>query len=562
MTEIGAELGGRYRLLALLGQGGMATIYRALDTQLGREVAVKLLRPEYLRDPDFSSRFRQEAQNAASLSHPNVVTVYDYGEDPSGPYIVMEHVDGEDLASILRRVGPLPPQQAARVAAAIARALAAAHARGIVHRDVKPGNVLIGQDGRVKVVDFGIARALAEAQMTLPGTTLGSVHYFSPEQARGEPATAASDVFALGIVLFEMMTGRRPWESDSAASVALARLSGPVPDPALIRPSIPPELAAISRRAMAMDPVARFTSAAEMADALEGTRPASSAAVAATTGVTAAGAVATGVTAAGVARSNPTVARANPAVGRYPTDAYADIGERPRAPVAAAVPRDEPASGTSPAVWLAGLLALALLAGVAFLIFRLLSSSAPVTTTQVTVPNFVGKTAEVASSQAEALDLTIVATPMESDKAAGTILAQDPTAGQRVDRGSEVAVTVAASRGTVPVPDLQRKSESDALQAISDAGLRLGTRSEDFDAIVPAGQVIRSNPSAGNIVVKGTRIDIVVSKGPEPTPSPSPSPSPTPTPTPTPTPKPKPTPTPEPPVPTPVPSVPLPTPSA
>ena len=169
MAEIGTILGGRYRLVELLGQGGMATIFRAHDTQLGREVAVKLLRPEYLRDPDFSSRFRQEAQNAASLSHPNVVTVYDYGEDPSGPFIVMEYVDGEDLATILRRNGALPPTQAARIAAAVARALAASHARGIVHRDVKPGNVLIGRDGRVKVVDFGIARAIAEAQMTLPG---------------------------------------------------------------------------------------------------------------------------------------------------------------------------------------------------------------------------------------------------------------------------------------------------------------------------------------------------------------------------------------------------------
>ncbi|MBA2702111.1 MAG: serine/threonine protein kinase, partial [Chloroflexi bacterium] len=272
MAEIGTELGGRYRLLAPLGQGGMATIYRAMDRQLGREVAVKLLRPEYLRDPDFSSRFRQEAQNAASLSHPNVVTVYDYGADPSGPYIVMELVDGEDLASILRRVGPLPPQQAARVAAAVARALAAAHARGIVHRDVKPGNILIGRDGRVKVVDFGIARALAEAQMTLPGTTLGSVHYFSPEQARGQPTTAASDVYGLGIVLFEMMTGRRPWEGDSAASVALARLSGPVPDPARLRPGIPPELAAITRKAMALEPRDRFASAAEMAGARSSSR--------------------------------------------------------------------------------------------------------------------------------------------------------------------------------------------------------------------------------------------------------------------------------------------------
>ena len=176
----------------------MATIYRATDTGLGRDVALKLLRPEYLRDPDFSSRFRQEAQAAASLSHPNVVTVYDYGEDPSGPYIVMELVDGEDLATILRRSGALPPRQVARIGAGVARALAAAHARGLVHRDIKPGNVLIGRDGQVKVVDFGIARAIAEAQMTLPGTTLGSVHYFSPEQARGEPATAASDIYSLG----------------------------------------------------------------------------------------------------------------------------------------------------------------------------------------------------------------------------------------------------------------------------------------------------------------------------------------------------------------------------
>ena len=273
MAEIGSIFGGRYRLVELLGQGGMATVYRALDTQLGRDVTIKLLRPEYLRDPDFSSRFRQEAQNAASLSHPNVVTVYDYGEDPSGPFIVMEYVDGEDLATILKRNGSLPPTQAARIAAAVARALEAAHARGIVHRDVKPGNVLIGRDGRVKVVDFGIARAIAEAQMTLPGTTLGSVHYFSPEQARGEPTTAASDIFSLGIVLFEMLTGSRPWEGDSAAAVALARLSPPVPDPVLLRPSLPSDLAAIDRKSLALDPADRFATAGAMADALERTIP-------------------------------------------------------------------------------------------------------------------------------------------------------------------------------------------------------------------------------------------------------------------------------------------------
>jgi serine/threonine-protein kinase len=190
----------------------------------------------------------------------------------------MEFVDGEDLATILRRNGSLPPAQAARIAGAVARALAAAHARGIVHRDVKPGNVLIGRDGRVKVVDFGIARAVAEAQMTLPGTTLGSVHYFSPEQARGESSTNESDIYSLGIVLYEMLTGSRPWEGDSAASVALARLSGPVPDPVLVRPSLPPDLAAITRKALASSPVDRFASAASMADALETSRTAAGAA--------------------------------------------------------------------------------------------------------------------------------------------------------------------------------------------------------------------------------------------------------------------------------------------
>ena len=220
MTDIGSVLGGRYRLIELLGQGGMATIYRARDNQLERDVAVKVLRPEYGRDPDFFARFRQEAQSAASLNHPNVVSVYDYGVDEIGPFIVMELVDGQDLATIVRTSGPLPPRQAARLAAEIARAIAAAHESGFVHRDIKPGNVLVTRDGRVKVTDFGIARAVAEAQLTLPGTTLGSVHYFSPEQARGETTTPASDIYSLGIVLFELLTGHRPWTGDSAAAIA------------------------------------------------------------------------------------------------------------------------------------------------------------------------------------------------------------------------------------------------------------------------------------------------------------------------------------------------------
>ena len=264
MAEIGNVLAGRYRLIELLGQGSMAKIYRARDGQLERDVAVKVLRPEYGQDPDFGSRFRQEAQAAASLNHPSIVSVYDYGTEAAGPFIVMELVDGEDLASIIRRSGALTPRRAARLAAETARAISVAHANGFVHRDVKPGNILVTNDGRVKVADFGIARAVAEAQLTLPGTTLGSVHYFSPEQARGEQATAASDIYSLGIVLYELLTGRRPWEGDSAAAVAMARLTGPVPILSSVRAGIPPTLEAIVRKALAQDPAERFATSVAM----------------------------------------------------------------------------------------------------------------------------------------------------------------------------------------------------------------------------------------------------------------------------------------------------------
>ncbi len=546
MAEIGTIFGGRYRLLELLGQGGMATIFRALDTQLGREVAVKLLQPQYLRDPDFSSRFRQEAQNAASLSHPNVVTVYDYGEDPQGPFIVMEYVDGEDLASILRRNGALPPTQATRIAAAVARALAASHARGIVHRDVKPGNVLIGRDGRVKVVDFGIARAIAEAQMTMPGTTLGSVHYFSPEQARGEPATSESDIFSLGIVLYEMLTGSRPWEGDSAASVALARLSGPVPDPALARGSIPPDLAAITRKALARLPSDRFASAAAMADALESSRTAAGAGFGAAGAGAAAGAAGA---AAGIARSNPTVVS-------YPADAYAGSDDA-RAARARSVsarsrsdqiePDDEPPTGTSPVVWLAGLIAIGLLAAVAFLVFQVLSGpSTPTTPTEVEVPQFVGTLLADATREAEGLGLVLEPTNVPSDQPVGTIITQDPLEGTVVEPNSTVRVTVAQGLETVPTPNLRNKTEAQAVQEIVAAGLVPGTKTEEFDPTVPAGLVAAQNPAPGVVVAKESPVDYTVSKGPEPTPSPTPTPTPTPTPSPTPTPTPTAAPTPTP----------------
>ena len=267
------RIGGRYQLGEQLGRGGMATVHRASDTQLGRDVAIKLMRDDLAGDGVFEARFVNEARSAASISHPNVVTVLDFGTDGPGPYLVMELVEGGDLAKLIEAEGPLPLRRAARIAADVASALQAAHAHGIVHRDVKPGNILLDADGRPRVADFGIAHATGERSLTGTGTSLGSVDYFSPEQARGEAATPASDIYSLGVVLYEMLTGRRPFTGDTPYAVAIARIDAPPPDPRAVKPGIPKALAGIVQRAMAVDPSERFSSASEMGAALAGWLP-------------------------------------------------------------------------------------------------------------------------------------------------------------------------------------------------------------------------------------------------------------------------------------------------
>ena len=418
MTEIGTTLGGRYRLVELLGQGGMATIYRARDAQLDRDVAVKLIRPEYGEDPDFLSRFRDEARAAASLNHPNIVSVFDFGEGESGPYLVMELLEGEDLASIIRGNGPLAPRQAARVSAEAAKALQAAHVRGIVHRDVKPSNILVGRDGRIKVADFGIARAINEAQVTVPGVAMGSVHYFSTEQARGEPATVSSDIYALGIVLFESLTGQRPFSGDGAAAIALARLTTTPPRPSALRQGVPPELDAIVTKAMALDPAARSASAAAMASALEGYLTDANERTGAAP-IVAAGATAATIAAA-AARPNP------PKPLPYPPEAYARPASvsttdgTPPPPPGSGGPGDgdDEDDGTSPWAWLAGFVGIAVLAIIGFLLFRLLtgggigrndpSPTPSGSAEQVAVPGFVDQLIDDAKVQAGDLGLELI----------------------------------------------------------------------------------------------------------------------------------------------------------
>src|SRR6478735_2195216 len=221
----GRLINGRYRLGPVIGRGGMATIHRAMDERVGRAIAVKLLRPEVLADADLAQRFRREALAATVLRHPNIVACLDTGTDDGQPFLVMELVEGEDLAARLRRSGRLAPWQVARIGLDVARGLGVAHQRGIVHRDVKPGNILLAADGRAMVTDFGIARLAADAEASMPGTTLGSVHYFSPEQARGATTTPASDVYSLGLVLYEALTGQRAWSGDTTHAITLARVA-------------------------------------------------------------------------------------------------------------------------------------------------------------------------------------------------------------------------------------------------------------------------------------------------------------------------------------------------
>jgi serine/threonine-protein kinase len=545
---IGRLIGGRYRLIAPLGEGGMATLWRAIDEQLDREVAAKLLRPQFGADPGFTARFKQEARSAGSLAHPNIVSVYDYGTDgDDGPqYIVMQLVDGQDLSAILRDRGTLSSDDAARVAVEVASALEAAHRRGIVHRDVKPGNILITDDGDVKVTDFGIARAVSEASMTVTGTTLGSVHYFSPEQAAGDEVTGASDVYSLGIVLYEMLTGRRPFEGDSAAGVALRRINEDAPSPSAIGKPVPRGLEAILMRALARDPRQRYPDAGSLAEALRAWRRDPDAVIG-PAGVAAAG---------GAAAASYTAPAPLPPAGE-PTVYVPPPVARPsdRVPVA---PRRPPVAqrrdqGQPWWLWLLLLLAVVLLGTIGFLGAQILAGLSPGPTPSpeaelVVVPNWVDRPITQVRQEANELSLRLD----EGDEREpsdeieeGNVISTDPGAGAEVEEGSTVRVVVSDGPAQVEVPPLIGQTRDEAGRSLERVGLNLGNVTEENSG-APEGTVIRTDPTAGTAVEEGDFVDIVLSLGPSPTPTPSPTPEPTPTPVPTPTPQPVETPPPAP----------------
>jgi len=559
-------VGGRYRLIAPLGEGGMATIWRAVDEQLDREVAVKLLRPQFGNDAGFAARFKQEARSAGSLSHPNIVPVYDYGTDAEsgGQFIVMQLIDGQDLSTVLAERGPLSTDDALRIAIGVASALEAAHRRGIIHRDVKPGNILIDQD--VKVTDFGIARAVSETSMTVTGTTLGSVHYFSPEQARGDDVTGRSDVYSLGIVLYEMLTGRRPFEGDSAAGVALKRLNeDPLPPEAHL--PIPEGLSAIVMRALARDPEERFPDAGAFAEAMRVWQRDPHAA--------APGAGPASVGAAGVAaaigspppQAAPLPASAEPTVYvpprvTLPSDhaALGGLGSSPTPGTRSGL-RDNRRAGPPPRrpaappegqpwwIWLLAVLAVVLLGAIGFLGAQVLGALGPGQTpipsaSAVTVPNWVGDPIAGVREEAGRLDLELVVVREPNDEVeVDRVISTDPGSGETVAKGDTITVLVSNGAEEVNVPVLIGQTRAEAAATLVAAGLVLGAVSEE-PSDRPVGTVISTVPGAGVTVGKGSQVDLVLSLGPTPSPSPTPTPLPTPTPTPLPTPTPIPVPDP------------------
>ncbi|GAA4677600.1 Stk1 family PASTA domain-containing Ser/Thr kinase [Phytohabitans rumicis] len=492
MTAQARLLGGRYQVGELLGYGGMAEVHHGRDLRLGRDVAIKMLRTDLARDATFQMRFRREAQNAASLNHPAIVAVYDTGEEiaPTGetlPFIVMEFVNGHTLKEVLAAEGRLMPRRALEITADICAALEFSHRHGIIHRDIKPGNVMMTQNAQVKVMDFGIARALASGATTMTQTSavIGTAQYLSPEQARGEAVDARSDVYAAGCVLFELLCGHPPFVGDSPVSVAYQHVREDPRAPSEINPDVNPDVDAIVLKALAKNPLNRFQSAQEMrADLLRAAagRP---------------------VLATPVLREAETMAMGAAATTRQ----INATGMRPNA-ARVGDPRRRKASA-----WvLAALSTLGVLAVVA-LIAGLMLADRGDDTQQAQVPNVVGLAQVVAESDLKNAGLVpVLGDPIFNDTCKkGQVAEQSKGGGQRVDRNSEVVIQICGGQESIEVPKtLVGATRDAAAQQLGTLGFNPDFREVDSD--VTKGQVVRV-PDAGKSLAKGSTVVVEISLG-------------------------------------------------
>ena len=481
----------RYELEELIGGGGMADVYKARDCLLNRPVAVKILHEEFKQDKEFVDKFQREAQAAARLSHPNIVNIYDVGVADGDHYIVMEYVPGRTLKDRIRQEGHLSVSESLRVAREIAEALAHAHANNLVHCDIKPHNILMMADGHAKVADFGIARAVTESTMTYSGNVIGSVHYFSPEQAKGTMITPKSDVYSLGVVLYEMLTGKLPFTGDNPVSIAVKHLQEePVPV-RQIDPAIPPVVEAIVSKAMSKDPAMRPTSAELVQDISQAERM-----------------LMAGSQPMPQMAQDPDATQVLPRV--QPTQQT--IPPR-RAPQDEGYEEDESEKEKSifkSKKFIAGLLVV-LLAG--FFVGAFMSYGKFWSTAEVTVPDVTGKQMTLARQILEDKKLRVnVAETYNADVPAGQVVSQNPTAGSKVKEQRLVTIYVSKGGEEIEMPDLTGLSKSDAEAQLKKMGLKLGSVYEKYSN-EEAGTVIKQDPKAGTKISRGQTVDITVSKG-------------------------------------------------
>ena len=500
-TLINTVFDGRYRILRKLGAGGMANVYLAEDEELGRRVAIKILNDRYANDELFIERFRREAKSAAGLSHPNIVSIYDRGQAEGTYYIAMEVIEGRSLKELILTRGPLPIAQAIAFTLEILDALRFAHRHGIIHRDVKPHNILIGGE-RLKVTDFGIARAGA-SQMTEAGSIMGTAQYLSPEQARGAPVTASSDLYSVGIVLYEMLTGKVPFSGDSAIEIAMKHLNELPKPPSKLRPEIPPELDHVVLRALAKAPEDRYQTAEEFADDLHRVEAGLPLAPETSEGVTALLAAPMG-TIGGTTQVLPgdatQIAPPRPDTPRTPP------------PYRPGYMYEEPPPKRRR--WMPWLLVVLLLAAAGFAgwyVFTKIQDQLAANAT-VPVPNVVGLREQLAKQKLEEQGLVPrVERAASTERDKGIVLDQRPDGGARVQKGDEVTIIVSTGVPQATVPDVVGMDYAAAVDELNKVNLQ--AKRKNVFSPKPPGQVVAQDPKAQKTVDEGTTVLLSVSKG-------------------------------------------------
>lgn len=465
MINEGMIFGNRYQVVRRLGTGGMAEVYEAFDRVLGRTVAVKVLHPSYSQDPNFVARFRREAQAAANLTHPNIVAVYDWGQLKNTYYIVMEKVEGKNLKDLISHQGALPLSIAIDIAKQVASALSFAHKRGVIHRDIKPHNILITEDGTAKVADFGIAQA-DSTSLTQEGMVVGTAQYISPEQAEGLAATEASDIYSLGVVLFEMLTGISPFQGDTPVAVALKHLQEPVPSLRDVNPEIPGEVEAVVLKCLAKNPLDRYQSALDFRADLEKIEKGLPISISPLS-------------------DEKTMVLPSSRIERKRRSWWAIIGIT--------------------------VFVLFLLTAGAFALWQQM-----LIVNRVVVPNIEQETLSDARRilREKGLKLKVVEEKFSDLYPKDTIISQDPEPGRKVKKGSEVKVVVSLGVELIEVPDVVGMDAIEAASLLGEKGL-VAESQEGYSDRVAEGLVIKQEPAAGEKIPRGSKVILIVSKGAE-----------------------------------------------